>query len=431
VQSLAMPAFWLLAGLVTICGIRLIGVVGQAYGRFPTATLTAIVLFGLYAVPLWLFIASMDFLEREPAMLLATAFVWGAAVATMVAIPGNLALYNLLTKLVSPSFAAAWGPAIAGPTIEELLKGLGVIVIVLIAQAQVNSVLDGMVYGALVGLGFQVVEDVIYAVNAVALAGRGDVVGPVISTVFLRGFLAGLWSHTIFSALVGGGIAYFLVYRERTMVNRLAGVAVGFSGAWLLHFLWNSPLLADGVDGGTGGVLLGLLLKGIPALALVLSLARLARGREARFYLAQLGALQDPHVASAREVGTLADPRTRVRARHHAKRIAGRKGERAVRALQKAQCRYAVELARVVVGDRVRELPRVPSAQTATVDPHTDPVLAHSRQAVLDARRRVTALGIGEALAGSRKSSKFFWWLAAAMIVTLILFAVIRALGGG
>ena len=47
------------------------------------------------------------------------------------------------------------------------------ILIVLIARAQVNSVLDGMVYGALVGLGFQVVEDIVYAVNAVAVAGTG------------------------------------------------------------------------------------------------------------------------------------------------------------------------------------------------------------------------------------------------------------------
>ncbi|NUR25172.1 MAG: PrsW family intramembrane metalloprotease, partial [Catenulispora sp.] len=205
-----MPAFWLLAGLLVVCGARLFTMLDTAYAKFPVATIAAVVLFGLYAVPFWLFIASMDFVEREPPLLLATAFAWGAAVATMVAIPGNQAIHDLLAKLVSPEFAAAWGSAIAGPTIEELLKGLGVIVIVLIARAQINSVLDGMVYGALVGLGFQVVEDIVYAVNAVAVAGQGDEIGPVVSTVFLRGFIAGLWSHTIFSALVGGGIAYFL-----------------------------------------------------------------------------------------------------------------------------------------------------------------------------------------------------------------------------
>ena len=127
VRSLAMPAFWLLIVLFAVCGVRLFGILTTAYAHYPVATLTSIGLFALYAVPFWLFIASMDFLEREPALLMATAFAWGAAVATIVSIPGNQALYSLLSKLVSPEFAAAWGSAIAGPTIEELLKGLGVI----------------------------------------------------------------------------------------------------------------------------------------------------------------------------------------------------------------------------------------------------------------------------------------------------------------
>ena len=50
---------------------------------------------------------------------------------------------------------------------RRLLKTLGVVIIVLVARRQINSVVDGAVYGAFVGLGFQVVEDFIYAVNAV------------------------------------------------------------------------------------------------------------------------------------------------------------------------------------------------------------------------------------------------------------------------
>jgi len=424
IRSLQMPAFWLLAGLLVICGAQLLGIFDKAYGKWPTATLTAIVLFGLYAVPFWLFIASLDFLEREPWLLLATAFAWGAAVAPIVSIPGNQAVHDLLSKLVSPQFAAAWGSAIAGSTIEELLKGLGVIVLVLIARAQINSVLDGMVYGALVGLGFQVVEDIIYAVNAVAVAGQGDEVGPVISTVFLRGFLAGPWSHTIFSALVGGGIAYFLVHRERSTLNRLAGAAVGFGGAWLLHFLWNSPLLADGIGGGAGGILLGLLIKGIPALLLVLSLAWLARAREARFYLAELGAVADPQIATAAEVGTLADPRMRLRARHHGKKVAGGKGRRAVRALQRAQCRYAVELS------RARALAGGPGAPM-TVDVRADPVVGRARSAVLEARNRLAGLGVEEALPGPHKHRRRLWWPLAAVVAILLLMSAFHALGGG
>ena len=85
---------------------------------------------------------------------------------------------------------------------------------------------DGAVYGAFVGLGFQVVEDFIYAVNAVGIAGQGDRVGPVIVTFFLRGFLAGLWSHTLFSALAGAGIAYFVVRRQNRSLSRRLAVAL-------------------------------------------------------------------------------------------------------------------------------------------------------------------------------------------------------------
>jgi len=122
-------------------------------------------------------------------------------------------------------------------------------------------------------------------------------------------------------------------------------------------------------------------------------------------------------VATQEEVSTLADPHSRARARHHAKRIAGAKGERAVRALQRAQCRYAVELA------RLRTI-------HGTVDPRMDPVLIHSRQGVLDARDRMAALGIAEALPGTHKVGKALWWALLAVVVVLVVFSALRALGG-
>ena len=139
------------------------------------------------------------------------ALAWGGLVATAVAIPGSAALENLIAKLGSTRLAADWGAALAGPTVEEIAKTLGVVAIVLIARAQVNSVLDGVVYGAMVGLGFQTVENIVFAVGAVALAGQGDDVQPVVATFLLRGFLAGIWSHTMFGALAGAGIGYLVV----------------------------------------------------------------------------------------------------------------------------------------------------------------------------------------------------------------------------
>lgn len=422
-SSLRMPAFWLFTVLLAVCTWRLCQILAASYGRYPDATLAAIVLFALYAVPFWFLIGSLDYMEREPPLLLATAFAWGAAVAITVAIRGNQAVSDLLAKLVSPAYAATWGPAISGPTIEELLKLLGVVAIVLIARAQVNSVMDGMVYGAVVGLGFQVVEDVIYSVNAVALAGQGDVIGPVVATFFLRGFLAGLWSHTLFSALAGAGVAYFVVHRRsgpdaqpaarsrgRPFWKRLGAAVLAFFAAWTLHFLWNSPLLVDGFGGGAG-VLFGLLVKGIPALVLALGFIYLARHREAHFYLEQLIALRDPEIITPAEADAMAHGHLRAAARRYGKARAGVRGLRAVRTLQRAQCRLAVQLSR-----------DMPAGE-----------LAGFRDDVLVSRARMLAIGHPEAVPSPRDAVRHgrLSWPGLVMLVLVLVWLAIRALGGG
>jgi protease PrsW len=332
--------------LIGIGGWRLAGLLSTAFSQFPVASSTAAALFALYAVPFVIVARSIDFLEREPAGLVAIAATWGAVVATTTAIAGNGAVRDLLAKLVSPAFASVWGPAIAAPFIEETLKTLGVVVIVLIARKQVNSVLDGAVYGAFVGLGFQVLEDFIYAVNAVALADRGDNVGPVIVTFFLRGFLAGLWSHTLFSALAGAGVAYFVVRRNRSMNRRLGVALCAVAGAVLFHFVWNSPWLMDGFGYGGSGVLVALLVKGIPALIMIGLLVRAARGSEADFYLGALQVLADPNIATAKELAVLRTGSKRAAARRYAYSRSGRPGRAAVLALQRAQARLAVDISR-------------------------------------------------------------------------------------
>ncbi|HEU5108779.1 MAG TPA: PrsW family intramembrane metalloprotease, partial [Micromonosporaceae bacterium] len=332
-QSVYLPAFWILCLLLVLSAWRLGVMLHSPLARFPGATLTAILLFAVWAVPFWLFIASMDFLEREPPLLLATAFAWGGLVATSLAGSGSAALHNLVAKWSSPAFAAAWGPALVGPTVEETVKALGIVAIVLVAGAQLNSVLDGVVYGALVGLGFQVVEDVVFAVDAVAFAGGGDRVDPVVTTFLLRGFLAGLWSHTLFGALAGAGVGYLVVRVDRSALSRVGAAALALGGAWACHFVWNSPLLADGLGYGGLGVLAALLIKGVPPLLMILLLVRAAGEREADYYTAQLIALDDRMVITPEELRVLPRGGRRVEARRYAHGRAGIRGRRAVRRL--------------------------------------------------------------------------------------------------
>jgi RsiW-degrading membrane proteinase PrsW (M82 family) len=418
---LLLPAFWVVVALLAVGGARMAMFAAEAARAYPVATATAIGLFALYAVPFWLVVGQLDYLEREPPFLLAVAFAWGGLVATSAAIPGNAAVHNLLAKLGSPDLAATWGSAIAAPSVEELAKLLGVVAIVLIARDQVNSVLDGVVYGALVGLGFQVVEDIVFAVAAVAVAGQGDTVQPVITTFFLRGFLAGLWSHTVFSALAGAGIGYLVVRGDRSAVTRLSVATAALFGAWACHFLWNSPLLADGLGHGALGVLVVLLLKGSPSLVMILLLTRWAHRREADYYAAHLAALGQPLVATAAELRALSSGARRAHARRHARHRVGWRGWHAVRRLQRAQARLAVELSRAVTPATGHGPAAVDAVGRRTTD-------------VLALRRRLATLGHPEALAPPGEPGP---WRRTAGVVgggalaLAVVWAAINALGVG
>jgi protease PrsW len=343
---LRRPSTYVLAIAYGLGAWRIGTVFGNGFADFPTATATATVLFLLYAVPFVLLIRVIDYLEREPWRLQAMAVLWGGLVATSAAISGGTAVQNMLAKLVSPEAAATWGPAISGAGVEEVVKVAGVVAIALVAPGQINSMVDGFVYGALVGLGFQLIENIVFAVGAVALNAGVDAVGPVIATFLVRGVLGGLWSHTLFTALAGAGVAYTLVRRDRPRWQRITVAVALFGAAAGFHFLWNSPIFAGAADLGLLGVAAVVLVKGIPALLVGIALLVAAERQEADYYAGLLAALGDSRIATRDEIATLVSPRRRVAERRRARLRLGWAGARAVGRLQRAQARLAAALAR-------------------------------------------------------------------------------------
>ena len=400
-----VPAFWVVLALLAAGAVRIAQVAGRFFAAYPIASLLALVLFGLLAVPFWYLVSELDFLEREPAALLTVAFAWGGLVATSVSIPGGTALDDLVAKLGSPHLAAAWGAAISGPTVEESAKTLGVVAIVIVARAQINSVLDGVVYGAMVGLGFQIVEDIVYALAAVSLGGGDDQVRPVIVTFLVRGFLAGLWSHTLFSALAGAGIGYLVVRREHSRARRVGVAALAFLGAWASHVLWNSPLLSDGLGNGTLALLGVLVLKGLPPLLLILLLVRRAHDREADFYVGQLATLGDPDLITEGELTVLGSGSRRAAARRFAAAESGSKAKICVRRLQRAQARLSVDLSRAEPG-------------------------AAAREEILTLRAELAGLGHPEAIAGPRSWRHTASTIGTTVLAVAVLWVALSALGG-
>jgi RsiW-degrading membrane proteinase PrsW (M82 family) len=241
----------------------------------PVSAGLGLLVWTLYTLPpLWLF-RKLGVFRGQTAVPFLMAFAWGGLGAVYLAVPANQAVFGLAAKWVSPEFSQSWGAAIAGPTDEEPLKLLGVVLLLLIAPGRFRTVSSVMALGALVGLGFQVVEDYFYTVSGALIHPTTNQVEPVVQNLIVRGVLCGIWSHAAYSAVAAFGVGYFVAHPEVSLVRRV-WVAVGcLGGAWAMHSFWNSPLLASLMGGGW--FFLYLPIKGLPVVLSAILLWRAAR----------------------------------------------------------------------------------------------------------------------------------------------------------
>jgi RsiW-degrading membrane proteinase PrsW (M82 family) len=342
------PAFWLYCALLAIGGYLFVQ--EQALmSSLTTAYLLSWVLVLAYAVPVALAIYWLDLFEREPKLLLAAAVIWGGVIATSLAAYANEAWLSILGKLASPDVSSQWGAAIVGPGVEETLKLMGVVTLFLIASSEFDGVMDGFVYGAMVGLGFTVVEDVSYFINAVAaVPGLVDQSGPVLDTFLIRVVGGGLYGHVLFTGLTGTGFAYLVTRRATPIQKRLMGAGLCVVAGVSAHVVWNSPWMESVLE-TTGGANPSVAqwveygtLKGLPFLILLGILVVLAtRSEEANFRRVVAGE-PDPTVVTEDEVRALRSLWSRRTARTAAGRLRGPVARRLTGRLQAAQIEYGM-----------------------------------------------------------------------------------------
>ncbi|HUC24012.1 MAG TPA: PrsW family intramembrane metalloprotease [Streptosporangiaceae bacterium] len=166
---------------------------------------------------------------RAPALLWsAAALVWGATAAAGCALLANQGLAGLWAKSEGVKFASDWSASLTAPLNEELLKLCGVVMVALAAPLAINGPLDGLVYGALTGLGFQAVENVTYGLNAVIMSGGTNPDRAVLDSALLRIGTAGLGSHWAMTAVAGAGAGYLILHTRRRRLIRAASRA-GFT----------------------------------------------------------------------------------------------------------------------------------------------------------------------------------------------------------
>jgi RsiW-degrading membrane proteinase PrsW (M82 family) len=347
------PAFWLFAVLLGLTALYAVAEQSLFRKAAPNGWALSWVLLLLYLVPVFLTVYLLDLYEREPRSLLVGALAWGGIVATSLSGFANTFWGLFIAGVTDPDFASRWTAALTAPFVEETLKYLGVVVIYLIARDEVDSELDGFVFGAMVGLGFAVVEDVYYFIQAF-----GGSVGGVLAGFFVRVVGSGLYTHVLWTGISGMGLGYFVSRRGQVPFSKRFGVAAGtLAVAMFGHFLWNSPLMSslypDALDGLGDAIqlLLALALRGLPFLAFVVIAVRLARRREAQWVAAELEDEVARGVLTAEEVTVLTEPARRRAARRELGGVTGHQGAVLLKRLHRAQINLAMVGSRVGHGD--------------------------------------------------------------------------------
>ena len=205
-------------------------------------------------VPMFLFAAFVNWLDRyekEPKLLLGAAFAWGTLIAGGGAFVLNTAFGIGIYALTGSQGAAEFGTtSIVAPIIEEALKGLAVLIVFLLFRKEFDSILDGIVYGAITAMGFAAIENVLYIYRNGYLKNGWE---GFWTLVIIRVMLVG-WMHPFFTAFTGIGLAVARMSRN-TLVKILA-VPAGYTAAVFTHAFHNT---FSGLIGGAGGLLAGTL----------------------------------------------------------------------------------------------------------------------------------------------------------------------------
>lgn len=291
-------------------------------------------------VPLYLLLALwIDRYEPEPARMLATTFLWGASVAAFLSLLFN-SIAIAAVGLVLPAHAEAATVVLVAPAVEEIAKGLALLFVWLQARDEFDNVTDGVVYAAMVGLGFAMTENVQYYGNALLDAGSGGAAAwPVF---FLRG-VAAPFAHPLFTAMTGIGLG-LAMERHRGGVP-IALPLLGLAGAIALHLLWNlSSMLGD-------AFYLTYLLVMVPVFAGTLLVVRDALRRESQVIREQLAAQLAAGMLTDAQLATLCSVRGRLADSLRAAQRGGMSGWRRQRAFHIAATELAFLRWRAARGD--------------------------------------------------------------------------------
>jgi RsiW-degrading membrane proteinase PrsW (M82 family) len=174
----------------------------------------------------------LDHYEKEPWWLLALVFLWGAVPAVVLSLVLEMSFDIPISVLGRGLAYEVAGSSLVAPVVEEVTKGLAVFAVLFLVRREMDDVLDGIVYGAMTGLGFAFTENLFYFTGSLLEGGWGTWA----AVLFMRAVIFGL-NHAFFTGFTGGALGY-----GRLSANPLIQVLaplLGLGGAILFHSIHN------------------------------------------------------------------------------------------------------------------------------------------------------------------------------------------------
>jgi RsiW-degrading membrane proteinase PrsW (M82 family) len=348
-----------------LAGVCLLAVIALAIvvhgGPAPTALGLAL---AILPVPVVLAgVLYLDRLEPEPPILLTITFSAGALVAALIGLLGHATGSTVITTPeLGPKAGAlavgSFGSVLVGALIAETLKGVILLGVLRYQRAELDGVGDGVVYAAVIGLGFALVSNLFAYVQAENSGGSA-----LISAFFQRGLLTPLWDP-LFTAMIGIGVGYAAMQPRR---RGIWAIAAGWVVAVGLHTAWDESLRR-----GAGWETLVYLVM-LVFLGLLLLTMRFDRRRIVGLINRTLPQFQGPDIMTPDDLRMLGDMHERRLARQWGRLHCGLSGGQTIADYQLAATELALTCFRGHQGFLVAE------------------VLADSQQARLAAMQRSAA----------------------------------------
>lgn len=187
------------------------------------------------ALALWV-VHRLDRQRKEPWRLVLVAAAWGAVVATSLVVWAEAIwqAWTLTTLVPGPGLDAS--NAFSAGVFEELAKGSAVLLLFLTQRREFRGVIDGIVYGAAVGIGFNLMESIGYMTYLDSLLGPNAAVFQWYHRQVLGLFLG----HATYTALMGAGVGVAAQLQSRR--QQALAIAAGWLAAIAAHFAWDAWL---------------------------------------------------------------------------------------------------------------------------------------------------------------------------------------------